>query len=266
MGCDDAPYPRDGEGPVREVTLTPFEIAATAVATAEFGEFVEATGYTTDAERFGWSYVFAGFLPKNAPPTRSPAGTPWWRQVFGADWRHPEGPGSGLRRRADHPVVHVSHHDALAYCEWAGARLPTEAQWEYAARGGLTGCAYPWGDEREPGGEPRMNVWQGDFPHRNTAADGYPGTCPVDAFPPNGLGLFNTTGNVWEWCADWFSPGFHKRGPRTDPAGPPVGEARVLRGGSHLCHESYCFRYRTSARMGNTPDSSSGNTGFRVAR
>ncbi|GHJ41623.1 formylglycine-generating enzyme family protein [Streptomyces sp. TS71-3] len=266
MGSERSPYPGDGEGPVREVVLDPFEIAATAVTNAEFGAFAAATGHVTDAERFGWSYVFAGFLPDGFPPTRAPARTPWWRQVYGASWRTPEGPGSGVRRRADHPVVHVSHHDALAYCAWAGTRLPTEAQWEYAARGGLVGKPYPWGDEREPGGEPRMNVWQGTFPHHNTASDGYPGTCPVDAFPANGYGLFNMTGNVWEWCADRFSPGFHKRGPRENPAGPPVGEGRVLRGGSHLCHESYCFRYRTSARMGNTPDSSSGNTGFRCVR
>lgn len=266
MGCDDGPYPADGEGPVREVTLDGFALAATAVTNDGFAAFAEATGYTTDAERFGWSFVFGGFLPPDAPPTRGAAAAPWWRQVFGADWRHPEGPGSDVRSRADHPVVHVSHADALAYCGWAGARLPTEAEWEYAARGGPAGQPYPWGAERDPDGAYRMNIWRGSFPDRNTAADGYAGTCPVDAFPPNGYGLFNMTGNVWEWCADWFSPGFHKRGPRVNPGGPPVGETRVLRGGSHMCHESYCLRYRTSARMGNTPDSSSGNTGFRVAR
>ncbi|MCF6521973.1 formylglycine-generating enzyme family protein [Streptomyces sp. JJ36] len=266
MGCEDGPYPADGEGPVREVTVDGFALAATAVTTAEFAAFAGDTGYVTDAERYGWSFVFAGFLPPGAPPTRGVPGTPWWRQVFGADWRRPEGPGpDALQDRSEHPVVHVSHADALAYCAWAGARLPTEAEWEYAARGGLEGQPYPWGAERDPGGAYRMNIWRGSFPDRNTAADGYPGTCPVDAFPPNGHGLYNMTGNVWEWCADWFSPGFHKRGPRVNPAGPPAGEARVLRGGSHLCHESYCLRYRTSARMGNTPDSSSGNTGFRVA-
>lgn len=250
MGCADGPYPQDGEGPVREVTLSGFEIAATTVTNAEFAAFVEATGYVTDAERFGWSFVFGGFLPHDFPPTRAAASTPWWRQVHDAHWRHPEGPRSGLQRRGDHPVVHVSYGDALAYCRWAGVRLPTEAEWEYAARGGLTGKPYPWGDEREPGGEHRMNVWQGSFPDRNTAADGYAGTCPVDAFPPNGHGLFNMTGNVWEWCADPFAAG---------------SDSRALRGGSHLCHESYCLRYRTSARMANTPDSTSGNTGFRIA-
>ncbi|WP_314175329.1 formylglycine-generating enzyme family protein [Streptomyces winkii] len=250
MGCDDAPYPADGEGPVREVTLAPLRLAATAVTAAEFADFVAATGHRTDAERFGWSFVFGGFLPPGFPPTRAAAAAPWWRQVHGADWRHPEGPGSDLDGREDHPVVHVSHNDALAYCTWAGTRLPTEAEWEYGARGGLSGEPYPWGRERDPGGTYRMNIWRGSFPDRNTAADGYAGTCPVDAFPANGHGLFNMTGNVWEWSADLFAAG---------------SDSRALRGGSHLCHESYCLRYRTSARMANTPDSSSGNTGFRVA-
>ncbi|WP_399145354.1 formylglycine-generating enzyme family protein [Streptomyces sp. MK7] len=249
MGSDDSPYAADGEGPVREVTVDAFTISATAVTNTEFAAFADATGYRTDAERFGWSFVFGGFLPDDFPPTRAAAATPWWRQVHGADWRHPEGPASVLDGREDHPVVHVSYDDALAYCRWSGTRLPAEAEWEYAARGGLEGEPYPWGDERDPGGEYRMNIFRGTFPGRNTAADGYRATCPVDAFPPNGYGLFNMTGNVWEWCADWFAPG-----------------ARVLKGGSHMCHESYCLRYRTSARMGNTPDSSSGNTGFRVVR
>ncbi|UUN30287.1 formylglycine-generating enzyme family protein [Streptomyces sp. FIT100] len=249
MGSDDSPYPADREGPVRQMTVDAFAIGATAVTNEEFAAFAGATGHRTDAEHFGWSFVFGGFLPDDFPPTRAAAATPWWRQVHGADWRHPEGPGSGVRDRRDHPVVHVSHGDALAYCRWAGARLPTEAEWEYAARGGLEGMPYPWGEEREPGGQYRMNIFRGAFPGRNTAADGHRGTCPVDAFPPNAYGLYNTVGNVWEWCADLFAPG-----------------ARVLKGGSHLCHESYCLRYRTSARMGNTPDSSSGNTGFRVVR
>jgi len=270
MGCEDGPYPADGEGPVREVTLTPFELAATAVTNDEYAEFTAATGHRSDAERFGWSFVFGGFLPADFPPTRAAAATPWWRQVFGADWRRPEGPGSELDGRLDHPVVHVSHNDALAYCTWSGTRLPTEAEWEYAARGGLTGMPYPWGEERDPGGAYRMNVWRGSFPDRNTAADGYTGTCPVDAFQPNGYGLLNMTGNVWEWCADRFSADFHAAVHAavsvSDPQGPPEGGARVLRGGSHMCHESYCLRYRTSARMANTPDSSAGNTGFRVAR
>lgn len=265
MGCADGPYPADGEGPEREVTVDGFELAATTVTNAEFDAFVADTGYPTDAERFGWSFVFVAFLPPGTP-TRGAQVAPWWRAVPDADWCHPEGPLSDVDDRRDHPVVHVSHADALAYCGWAGTRLPTEAEWEYAARGGLTGQPYPWGAELTPGGEHRMNVWQGDFPDTNTGEDGYVGTAPAGAFGPNGYGLHNMTGNVWEWCADWFSPGFHKRGPRVNPAGPPVGHSRVLRGGSYMCHQSYCWRYRTSARMGNTPDSSSGNTGFRCAR
>ncbi|MFJ6574164.1 SUMF1/EgtB/PvdO family nonheme iron enzyme [Streptomyces sp. NPDC091292] len=250
MGSDHSPYAQDGEGPVREVAVEPFAIAATAVTTAQFAAFAEATGHVTDAERFGWSFVFSGFLPADFPPTRAVADAPWWRQVYGADWRRPEGPGSDLDGRGQHPVVHVSHGDALAFCAWAGCRLPSEAEWEYAARGGLVGEPYPWGGVREPAGTYRMNIWRGTFPEHNTAADGFRSTCPVDAFEPNAYGLFNTVGNVWEWTADWFRP----------------GDTRALRGGSHLCHESYCLRYRTSARIGNTPDSSSGNTGFRCVR
>jgi formylglycine-generating enzyme required for sulfatase activity len=177
----------------------------------------------------------------------------------------PEGPQSNLDGRLEHPAVHVSHNDALAYCAWAGVRLPTEAEWEFAARGGLVGCAFPWGDELEPGGEHRMNVWQGDFPVLNTAEDGYLGTAPVDAFAPNGYGLHNTTGNVWEWTADWFDTGWYGRAPARSPVGPESGTARVTRGGSYICHTSYCRRYRVSARSANMPEDATGNIGFRVA-
>src|SRR4051794_7707278 len=179
---------------------------------------------------------------------------------------NPEGPRSSIDRRLDHPVVHVSWRDARAYCHWAGLRLPTEAEWEYAARGGLVQKRLPWGDELEPGDEHQMNVWQGTFPSWNTREDGYLGTCPVDAFPANGHGLHNTSGNVWEWCRDWFHASFHRDGPRSDPIGPPRGEAKVIRGGSYLCHASYCNRYRVAARSSNTANSSTGNMGFRVAR
>ena len=271
MGADDAEgFPEDGEGPVRPITLRPFAIDAAAVTNAQFAGFVAASGYRTDAERYGWSFVFQQFLPEDAPPTRALASAPWWRQVFGADWRHPDGPASDIEARMDHPVVHVSWQDATAYCAWAGVRLPTEAEWEYAARGGLKGRRYPWGDELEPGGEQRCNIWQGDFPARNTADDGYLGTAPARAFAPNGFGLYNTSGNVWEWCADWFSASFQRngggKGAAENPAGPPEGSARVIRGGSYLCHRSYCNRYRVAARSSNTPDSSVGNTGFRCAR
>jgi sulfatase modifying factor 1 len=267
MGSTDRfAYPDDGEGPVRRVRLDPFEIEPYAVSNADFARFARDTGHVTEAERFGWSFVFAGLLPDDFPPTRSVAAAPWWRQVEGADWRRPEGPQSDLEGRLDHPVVHVSWNDAVAYCDWAGARLPTEAEWEYAARGGLEAKVFPWGDELEPGGEHRMNVWQGSFPRHNTCADGFLGTCPVDAFPPNGHGLFNVTGNVWEWCADWFSRDFHTRDQRTNPKGPVRGRHRSTRGGSYLCHESYCRRYRVAARNSMEPDSTTGNTGFRCVR
>ena len=259
-------YPADGEDFVHPVELDGFEIDVHAVSNARFAAFVEATGHLTDAERYGWSFVFGGLLPDDFEETRGVASAPWWRQVFGADWRHPEGPHSSIDDRADHPVIHVSYLDALAFCAWEGSRLPTEAEWEYAARGGLDGATFPWGDELEPGGQHAMNVWQGSFPDANTSADGFYGTAPVDAFEPNGFGLFNTTGNAWEWCADWFSPHYYSHSPVANPTGPDSGEVRVMRGGSHLCHVSYCHRYRVGARSSNGPDSSAGNLGFRVAR
>jgi formylglycine-generating enzyme len=258
-------YPDDGEGPAHVVTLSPFRIDPAAVTNAEFMTFARETRYRTEAERYGWSFVFGGLLPDDFPATRAVAATPWWRQVEGADWQHPEGPQSDLEGRLDHPVVHVSWSDCAAFAAWAGVRLPTEAEWEYAARGGLAGVHYPWGNDREPGGEHRMNVWQGTFPTHNTSADGYVGTAPARAYEPNGFGLYNTTGNVWEWCADWFSPHAYRSAGPTDPRGPAFGLQRVMRGGSYLCHESYCFRYRVDARSSNTPDSSAGNIGFRCA-
>jgi formylglycine-generating enzyme required for sulfatase activity len=268
MGTDDREgFPADGEGPVREIELSPYWIDRCAVSNARFAEFVGETGHVTDAERHGWSFVFGGLLPDEFPPTRGAVEAPWWRQVFGAFWRTPEGPQSSIDGRLNHPVVHVSWRDAATYCAWAGARLPTEAEWEFAARGGLEQKRFPWGDEREPGGEHRMNVWQGTFPSENTLDDGYLGTCPVDEFGANGFGLHNTSGNVWEWCADWFDALFHRDGKRqTNPKGPLRGAAKVTRGGSYLCHESYCNRYRVGGRSSNTLDSSTGNTGFRCAR
>jgi formylglycine-generating enzyme required for sulfatase activity len=251
MGSQDAwAYPGDGEGPVRDVTVAPFAMDAYAVSNDRFAGFVAATGYLTTAERLGTAFVFAGLLPDDHEPTRGVVSAPWWREVEGADWAHPQGPRSGIDDRGDHPVVQVSWDDASAYASWAGARLPTEAEWEYAARGGLEQQPFPWGSELTPGGEHRMNVWQGTFPSHNTGDDGYVSTAPVHAYPPNGFGLHNVTGNVWEWTADrWGDSG-----------------SRVMRGGSYLCHASYCRRYRTSARTSSTPDSASGNVGFRLAR
>lgn len=183
--------------------------------------------------------------------------------MAGARWRAPEGPGTSIGDRRDHPVVHVSWNDATAYARWAGKRLPTEAEWGKAARGGLVRARFPWGDELTPNGRHRCNIWQGDFPVRNPREDGCAGTVPVKAYAPNGFGLYNTSGNVWEWCADRFTA--DRPATRTDPAGPPHGENRVLRGGSHLCHRSYCNRYRVAARTSNTPDSTTGHGGFRCA-
>ena len=266
MGSADPSFPADAEGPVRLVRLDGFRIGAYAVSNGEFASFVADTGHVTDAERFGWSFVFQGFLPSDHPPTRAVPGTPWWRQVYDADWRRPEGPGSSIDARGHHPVVHVSWNDAAAYAAWAGGRLPSEAEWEYAARGGLGGKRFPWGDELTPAGEHRCNVWQGTFPNHDSGDDGFRGTAPVDAFEPNGYGLYNVSGNVWEWCSDWF--GTRGRvatdGVLDDPQGASAGPGRVIKGGSYLCHDSYCNRYRVAARTHNAPDSTTGHMGFRV--
>ena len=234
----------------------------------EFNAFVNATGYKTEAEAFGWSFVFELFLTAKqlAQVTQRVAGSEWWCRIEGATWRHPEGAGSNIKQRWNHPAVHVSWHDAAAYAAWAGKRLPTEAEWECAARGGLVQQRFPWGNELTPEGRHRCNIWQGVFPAENTAEDGHVGTAPVKSFKPNGYGLYNVSGNIWEWCHDWFSPDFHVTGPRSDPTGPPTGQRKVVRGGSYLCHHSYCNRYRVGARTANTPDSSTGNTGFRCVR
>ena len=267
MGDDSVwAYPGDGEGPCTRSTLDGFRIDRFAVTNDAFARFVDATGWVTDAERYGWSFVFGGLLPEGFPDTRGVVGAEWWRQVYGASWRHPEGPQSDLDERGDHPVVHVSWLDAVAYCRWTGTRLPTEAEWECAARGGRAGTAFPWGDDLEPGGEHRMNVFQGSFPDHNTGADGFLATAPVDAFAPNDFGLHNVTGNVWEWCADWFDVGcVRARTTRRTRGARDRGDRRVQRGGSYLCHLSYCRRYRVSARYASEPSSSTGNTGFRVA-
>jgi formylglycine-generating enzyme len=257
--------PADGEVPVHEVEVGPFTMDATTVTNAAFSEFVDATGYVTEAESFGFSAVFHLALAAPASDVMGPApGTPWWLGVRGATWRNPGGRFSDVAGLADHPVVHVSWNDAVAYCAWAGRRLPTEAEWEFASRGGVTGARFPWGDELRVDGGWRANIWQGDFPVTNTAEDGWVTTAPVRSFEPNSYGLWQTVGNVWEWCSDWFDPTYYRTAPSQNPSGPGRGAARVLRGGSYLCHDSYCNRYRNAARSSNTQDSSMGNTGFRT--
>lgn len=264
----------DGEGPVRELSLDAYWLDRTAVTNAQFAAFVEATGYETESEKFGWAYVFIGQLSNSKQrklrETQTVQGLQWWYAIEGAHWRKPEGAGSNIKKRMDHPVVSVSWNDAVAYADWAGKRLPTEAEWEAAARGpGNVRTLYPWGQELEPDGKHRCNVWQGDFPHHNSAADGYAWTAPVTAYRQMDGGFYNLVGNVWEWCADWFSPGWHaepSEATRINPKGPASGQSKVMKGGSFLCHESYCNRYRLGARTANTPDSATTNLGFRCAR
>lgn len=259
-------YADDGEGPVHEVALSPFTMDATTVTNAEFHRFTAATGYRTESEVYGYSAVFHLLVAADDGDILGRAeGLQWWVTVRGADWAHPHGPKSSWEEIPDHPVVQVSWNDAAAYCEWAGRALPTEAQWEYAARGGLEQARYPWGNDLvDPDGTHRCNIWQGSFPTENTLDDGFLGPAPVRTFPPNGFGLYETSGNVWEWCADWFLPKYYRKSPVENPPGPTIGQGRVMRGGSFLCHDSYCNRYRVAARSKNTADSASSNVGFRT--
>ncbi|MEV8468352.1 formylglycine-generating enzyme family protein [Fluviibacterium sp. DFM31] len=254
----------DGEDPLRNARVKPFRIASTTVTNAQFEAFVKATGYVTEAERFGWSFVFWAQVPQRLGPTQGIQGVEWWRRVDGANWRDINGPGTQAETWfPDHPVVHISWHDAMDYAAWVGGRLPTEVEWEHAARGGLGDVRFPWGDE-EPDDTDFLpcNIWQGAFPNRNTGADGFLTTAPAKHFAPNGYGLYNLVGNVWEWTADDFRIKSLKKSVRQRLES--MKGYKLAKGGSFLCHASYCYRYRIAARSGNAPDSTTTHQGFRV--
>ena len=299
MGSDASHRPRreedarPDESPVHKVRVSAFWMDATEVTNAEFAKFVEATGYVTTAERVPDVQQLMKQLPVGAEPPdaeklqpgsvvfRPPSGpvptediSVWWKWTAGANWRHPEGPDSSLEGRENHPVVQVSWDDANAYCDWAKKRLPTEAEWEFAAHGGLDRKPYVWGDEPSSDEHPQANIWQGQFPNRNTERDGFARTAPVKSFPANGYGLFDVAGNVWEWCHDWYRPDAYLKYANivaVDPQGPdasywpenPREPRRVMRGGSFLCHRDYCASYRPSARMSSSPDTGTSHLGFR---
>ncbi|TNM89011.1 hypothetical protein fugu_005265 [Takifugu bimaculatus] len=264
MGTDEPSIPADGEGPQRPVHVDSFYMDIHEVTNQQFQTFVADTGYVTEAEKFGDSFVFEGILSDSVKKeiTQAVAAAPWWLPVKGANWKHPEGQDSNITDRLDHPVLHVSWNDALTYCSWLHKRLPTEAEWECACRGGLQNRLYPWGNKLNPKGQHYANLWQGDFPNHNTAEDGYVKTSPVMSFPPNGFGLYDIVGNVWEWTSDWWMV-HHTAEKLQNPTGPQSGSDKVKKGGSYMCHKSYCYRYRCAARSQNTPDSSASNLGFR---
>jgi formylglycine-generating enzyme required for sulfatase activity len=292
MGSDDH-YPE--EAPTHRVRVDAFAIDATQVTNAQFAAFVEQTGYVTVAERQLDPTDYPGAPPENLQPgsmvftpTRGPVDlrhlSQWWRWKPGACWNRPTGPASSVDTKLEHPVVHVAHEDAAAYAAWVGASLPTEAEWEYAARGGLEGSAFTWGDECRPGGKIMANTWDGpDFPWRSTGESGWQRTSPVGSFPPNGYGLFDMAGNVWEWTEDWWTsrhpddagspccvPGNPRGGDveqSYDPAQPQFRIGRkVIKGGSHLCADTYCLRYRPAARRPQMIDTGMSHLGFRCVR
>ncbi|MCL4141675.1 UNVERIFIED_CONTAM: hypothetical protein GTU68_036188 [Idotea baltica] len=255
----------DGEGPLRKGLVGSLSMSAGEITNAEFAAFVEDTGYITEAEHLGWSFVFWNQVPEYVGQTQSVSGSPWWHRVDGASWQHITGPKcSSVRELLNHPVVHVSWNDALAYASWVGGRLPTELEWEHAARGGLGDVRFPWGDA-EPDDEQNLfcNIWQGRFPKNNTVNDGYYTTAPAVSFEPNGYGLFNMVGNVWEWTADPFRlPSQIARAGLQNKDKPSV--IKLAKGGSFLCHKSYCYRYRIAARIANSLDSATTHMSFRV--
>ncbi len=265
VGTDRPMIPQDGEGPRRPVTLAPFAVDTVPVTNARFAAFVAATGYATEAERFGWAPVFRPLLPDAGAVAPSASRTPWWVRCDGAAWFAPEGPGSDVAGRADHPAVHLAWEDARAFAAWAGGRLPSEAEWEHAARGGLSDPKFPWGD-RDPDdiGYFPCNIWQGRFPDANTRADGWMSTSPVGCFPANGAGLHDMSGNVWEWTAEPFRLRSLRREAKARNAHSRATGEKVMKGGSFLCHVSYCYRYRIAARSAVAADSGGSNAGMRV--
>ena len=286
MGRDNGPA---DEQPLHEVTVTPFEMDATEVTVGQFAKFVKATGYITTSERVPDPKSVPNVAPADLQPgsavfvpidasLRGPWETPhppWWRYVVGANWRQPEGLHTSVKGKKNYPAVQITWDDAMAYAKWAGKRLPTEAEWEFAARGGLARKAYCWGDQKNGAeGKWYANAFQGKFPAADSGADGFAGLAPVKSFPPNGYGLYDMSGNAWEWCSDWYDPDYYAVSPKENPKGPETGALvegerqpqRVRRGGSFLCDDSYCYRYVPSARDKNPTDSSANHTGFRGVR
>ncbi|MFC6584527.1 formylglycine-generating enzyme family protein [Sulfitobacter aestuariivivens] len=262
-GTDHPALPEDEEGPARKRPIKAFHMMQTTVTNAMFAAFVDDTGYRTEAEEYGWSFVFYRNISPDVPATQGAVGTTWWRKVDGADWRVINGPGSQGDWDADHPVTHVSWRDGRAFAAWAGGRLPTEAEWEHAARGGLGDVPFPWGTkEPDDTGHFPCNIWQGVFPDHNTAQDGYLTTAPARSFAPNGYGLFNMCGNVWEWTSEPMKLRSLSKAARERMRS--LKGAKLLKGGSFLCHKSYCFRYRIPARTFTTPDTTTNHQGFRL--
>ena len=295
MGADNDQASED-EYPKHKVRVSPFYMDATEVTNNQFAAFVKSTGYITTAEtKPNWEELKATLPPGTAKPhdsvlvaaslvfhaTNEPVNlrdyNMWWSWKAGANWKHPEGPGSSIEGKGSYPVVHISWEDAMAYCKWAGKRLPTEAEWEFAARGGLQNNVYPWGREHINAGRPKANSWEGEFPHHNEKKDGYFKSAPVRSYAPNSYGLYEMAGNVWEWCSDWYHAGYYKTLANTtaiNPKGPeksfdpedPYMQKKSMRGGSFLCNDSYCSGYRVARRMKSSPDTGLEHTGFRCVK